>query len=145
MNMLTRFCLFLRRNFSRKGASGFTLLELIITLVLSAIVGVMLVQFMSSSLLGTVEPVFLLQENTLVVRAMENINAEYRSQWEDDTFAIDTFKNNLQSYAGVDDVTVTGTYISFTDDGVESTTPDPHFLKVIVTASNMKVMTVFSD
>lgn len=59
------------------GQGGFTLLEVIISLVVFAILGAMIAGFMSSSLTRSHEPVFLARDLATVQDAAEEAVAEY--------------------------------------------------------------------
>ena len=124
---------------------GFSLLELIITLVIAAIVGVVMVQFMRSQVLDSVDPVLLLQQDYRAIQGMENIKAVYRSQLESGTFDFTTFQANLQTYANDASLNVVGKDISFDADGVESATPSNSLLKVTVSDADLQVVSIFSD
>jgi prepilin-type N-terminal cleavage/methylation domain-containing protein len=126
---------------------GFTLLELIISLVIAAIAGTMLVQYVHTYMIDSTEPVLILQQDYRVIRGMENITAAYRSQLENKAFDLETFQTHLSEYAGDDDLTVVGTRISFDSDGIESSvaSSDDRFLKVTVSDSRLQVIALFAE
>ncbi|MCX5808076.1 MAG: type II secretion system protein [Proteobacteria bacterium] len=60
-----------------KKNGGFTLIEIIVTLVLSAILGTMLITFMGTTLTGSVQPVLRVQQANYAIGAMEKITTDY--------------------------------------------------------------------
>ncbi len=60
-----------------KNQYGFTLIEVIITLMVSAILMVMIVPYLNSSITQMSVPIERLQTNLTIYQAMENISADY--------------------------------------------------------------------
>ncbi len=60
--------------------AGFTLIELIITLTMGAILGAMLVPFLSTALTKSGMPAVRLNETLNLQTTMENITADYRNR-----------------------------------------------------------------
>ena len=58
-------------------AKGFTLLEVIVTLVVAAILGTILVAFMNSNLVRSADPVVNVGRAYNLEKVMENITADY--------------------------------------------------------------------
>jgi prepilin-type N-terminal cleavage/methylation domain-containing protein len=67
--------------------SGFTLIEIIITVVIVAILGAMILTFLSKSLLYSSEPVKRLRQTSDLNRVMANITADYNKypRWRSST------------------------------------------------------------
>ena len=63
---------------NRTHPSGFTLLEVIITMIVAAILGAILVQFMGTSMHQSFQPVYMVQEGYELGEIMEKVNAEYK-------------------------------------------------------------------
>jgi prepilin-type N-terminal cleavage/methylation domain-containing protein len=61
-----------------KNNGGFTLLEVIVSLVVAAILAALLVQFMGTSLVKSYNPVILAQNGTYLNSIMENMTADYK-------------------------------------------------------------------
>ena len=83
-----------------KKNGGFTLIEVIVTLIVAAILGTMLVTFMGSTLTGSVQPVLRVQQANTTGQVMENITADYNKLNSDDignstTVALSTLKGNV--------------------------------------------------
>ncbi len=64
----------------RRHEGGFTLIEIIITLAVGALLGAMLVPFLSSSLTRSGTPVLRLNETLVLQTTMENITADFRGR-----------------------------------------------------------------
>lgn len=63
-----------------KNKKGFTLIEVIVSLVVAGILGAMLVAFMGSKVMNSANPVILMQNGTYLNSIMENMNADYKYQ-----------------------------------------------------------------
>lgn len=61
-----------------KDGRGFTLLEVIISLIMASILGVMLVSFMGSTVVQSANPVLLVQNGAYLNQIMENMGADYK-------------------------------------------------------------------
>jgi prepilin-type N-terminal cleavage/methylation domain-containing protein len=72
---------------------GFTLIEVIVTLVIAAIMGTMLVSLMGTNLLKSALPVSLVGGQYKIIQEMEKITSRYREEIKNPTaFNINTFK-----------------------------------------------------
>jgi prepilin-type N-terminal cleavage/methylation domain-containing protein len=81
---------------------GFTLIEVIVTLIVASILGTMLVTFMGTTLTGSVQPLLRVQNANIAGQVMENIAADYNKLNSDDigagtTVALSTLKTNIQN------------------------------------------------
>lgn len=61
-----------------KDGRGFTLIEIIVSLIVASILGVMLVTFMGSSVVQSGNPVLLAQNGAYLNQIMENMSADYK-------------------------------------------------------------------
>ncbi|HET6491007.1 MAG TPA: prepilin-type N-terminal cleavage/methylation domain-containing protein [Syntrophales bacterium] len=57
---------------------GFTLLEIIVTIVIAAIMGVFFAQFVGTSVIHSVDPVYRLQNQSSATHIMEQMTADYK-------------------------------------------------------------------
>lgn len=85
-----------------KNSRGFTLIEVIVTLIVAAILGTILATFMGSTLTGSVQPLIRVQEANIAGQAMENITADYNKLNSDDidnstSVALSTLKTHVQN------------------------------------------------
>ena len=88
---------------------GFTLLEVVITLIVGSILGAILVQFMGTSMKNSFQPVAMVQSGCGVYEVMEKMNADYKMR------LLTSTDNPLRDFK--DDV----------DDGNDPDTSDPFF------------------
>jgi len=130
---------------------GFTLLEIIITFILAAFVGSMLVEYMGSSLTRGGEAVIMVQDGFSANGIMEKIIAEYEDEYKNGSYDFSTFKANVEG--GNDDThtpyygnyTVGTSYITFDGSNAEAadTSGSNNLLKVTITVANQSLTTVF--
>ena len=66
--------------FSYGKASGFTLIEVIITLTVGALLMAVIVPYLGTSVTRSSEPLANLRNTLLIYRTMENMTADYRNQ-----------------------------------------------------------------
>ncbi len=72
--------------------NGFTLLEIIITLVLVSILGAMFFQFMGPQLTGSPFQVLRVKSQYELIDEIERLTGIYRDELQKDTLVINTFK-----------------------------------------------------
>jgi prepilin-type N-terminal cleavage/methylation domain-containing protein len=65
-------------------SQGFTLIEIIITIVIASILGTVIYQYMGSSLVRSSEPIFRLQKTLSLKQVAENITADFNKNYRDD-------------------------------------------------------------
>lgn len=130
-------CIFLKQE-------GFTLIEVILSIILMGIVGALLVSYLGTSFVRSAEPLQDLDENYEMVQMVENINADYRSQMEAGTFNPDTFRANLTGYV-IGGAQVTGNYVSFNNTSEIAHDGSKRFLKITVTQNNKRIVTILSN
>ena len=74
------------------GSGGFTLIEVIITLVVMAIVATMLVSVMGPNLTKSAAPVGMVGDQYKTVEQMEMLTSQYRQQIQNGTLNLASFK-----------------------------------------------------
>ncbi|SDN70272.1 prepilin-type N-terminal cleavage/methylation domain-containing protein [Desulfonauticus submarinus] len=74
---------------------GFSLIELILTLVIAGILGAILFTLTSSHPLNSVQPLILLKKEATLINAMETVNAKYRNKLKTGYLDLDSFKNEI--------------------------------------------------
>ena len=133
------------------GESGLTLLEIIITFIIAALLGSMLVEYMGSSLTRGGESVVMVQDEFLLNGVVEKITADYENDYLEGALTFDTFKSNVENgnvvtntpYYG--DYAVQTEYIVFsggseaTDDG----SGGYRILKIKLSSGNQSLVTLF--
>jgi prepilin-type N-terminal cleavage/methylation domain-containing protein len=78
-----------------KNGRGFTLIEIIISLIVASILGVMLVSFMGSNVMQSGNPVILAQNGAYLNQIMENVGADYKYLMATSTTPLTTFIANV--------------------------------------------------
>lgn len=130
---------------------GFTLLEIIITFILAAFVGSMLVEYMGTSLTRGGEAVVMVQDGFSLNSVMEKITSDYEDDYKNGSYDFSTFKSNIEGgnistntpYYG--NYTVVTGYITFDGGGTETTdtSGDNNLLRVTITANNQSLTVLF--
>jgi prepilin-type N-terminal cleavage/methylation domain-containing protein len=77
--------------------SGFTLIELVATIVMAGIVMMMIVPYFQSGITNSHRPAQWLQNTMSIQRVMESINGAYGSILDKNTTALQTLSNNIGS------------------------------------------------
>ena len=137
-----------------KTSDGFTLIEIILLIILSALFGTLLFQFTGTSVTRSGEEVVLVQEGYELTGIMEQMIADYDEliKTDPDLFSLDDFRTtNIEAgntegndpYYG--DYTVNTNYIIFTN-GNEAvdTLGDNNLLKVTITKGSQSLTALFS-
>jgi len=135
---------------------GFTLLEVVITLIVGSILGAILVQFMGTSMKNSFEPVIMVQDGCGVYEIMEKMNADYKMRLLTSTVnPLDEFKTvvengwNIANTPYFGSYTVVTKYITFNIGNVENAAPDPssdpRVLKVIITHGGQSLTALFTN
>jgi prepilin-type N-terminal cleavage/methylation domain-containing protein len=133
---------------------GFTLIEVIITIVMVSIAGLMLVSFMNSGIASSANPLATLNDNYQVVKAIEIINADYRSRLQaDPNLSMSRYvSGNLSgTINGLDGITAKGEYIGFSiPDAGRNVSEVPAggtsmYVKITATRNNSKLVTIIGN
>ena len=75
---------------------GFTLIEVVASIIIAAIMGGIVLSFVRSANLYSVNSMNALRGNLQIVQVMERINSEYRRQIESNDFDFDSFLENVE-------------------------------------------------
>lgn len=78
-----------------KNSRGFTLIEVIVSLVVAGILGAMLITFMGSDVVQSANPVILAQNGAYLNEIMENMTADYKNLLSTDSSPMSTFMTNV--------------------------------------------------
>lgn len=128
---------------------GFSLLELILTLVIGGILGVIIFTLTRTHPLSSVDPLLSLKENSSLTKAIEEVNAYYRSLIEKDLLTdLDSFNQEAKNLiASIDpNIKVESKFILFNskNEEIEDTQNTKRFLKLILTKDNLKIFNLYT-
>jgi prepilin-type N-terminal cleavage/methylation domain-containing protein len=133
--------------------NGFTILEVVVTLIVASILGAILMEFMGTNVQKSYEPVYMAQYTLGVNEIIEKMNSDYKRQLLISPTPLQDFRNDVVNgnvtsndpYFG--DYSVTTSWIRFNPTTfVEEAdpSPDPKVLKVVVTYNNRAVTALFT-
>lgn len=95
-----------------KNSKGFTLIEVILTIVIVAILGTVLVSYMSGGIAKSSLPVIWVKQEFNIVQTMEKITADYQQALLSSPFNLGDFAaNKVAPYAG-GGMTVTNNFVN---------------------------------
>jgi prepilin-type N-terminal cleavage/methylation domain-containing protein len=119
---------------------GFTLIEIIATIMVAGILSALFIQFMGTALMRSGDAVNIVHDEASIEGLMEEIISDYLEQINKDTpaSALNTIKT--KNY-GAD---VTMEYIQFDGDGNEQPSGSSNYLKVIIHAKGHTLTAVLT-
>ena len=131
------------------------MLEIIVTIVVAAILGTVLVQVMSSSLTRSSVPITLLQNTYSINQIIEEMTADYEELYYYDEenikkYDISTLRTYIETNSpnygtySVDDIK----YILFNASNIEisdEASPNPRILKVTISSNNQSLTVLFTE
>jgi prepilin-type N-terminal cleavage/methylation domain-containing protein len=126
--------------------SGFTLIEIIVTILLASVLASLMIQFMGSALTGSSRPVEIVRDSADMEALMEEIISAYVK--EINTNVADPLPKIVTNYGSRSNVTMW--YITFTN-GVESPKPPTlpgtvtDTLKVTVQSAGHSLVTLLTN
>jgi prepilin-type N-terminal cleavage/methylation domain-containing protein len=119
-----------------KQKNGFTLIEIIITLVIASIFGVVIFQYLGSSLTRSSDPIFRLKKSLTLQQVAENITADYKRNFSTDLAGLKAKVDNPSTSGYGNYTVVTSKFIKF-DNFQEIDEPNPNIKKMLkVTIKN---------
>jgi len=135
--------------------SGFTLLEIIITMSIAAFLSTILFHYMGTSLTRSSEPVIEVQKNFIITQIIEKITADYRILVIDGNTSLNHFKTIVENGNDENNSPFYGNYlvntkfISFNNINIENAAPcvpadSCDILKVEITAADHTIQTLFA-
>ncbi len=136
---------------------GFTLIELIVSLVLVAFVGTILVTFMTNSVVSSVVPLQRVQHANAIGQVFENITSDYKrlsaiDREDGTTIALPTLKDNIDDGNDVNSTPFYGPYtvvfndyVSFNSNGDEiADNGEERILKVTLSRNSQRMTSLFT-
>ncbi|OPL15164.1 MAG: hypothetical protein AVO39_01820 [delta proteobacterium MLS_D] len=139
------------------GSGGFTLIEVIVSLVVAALLGTLLVNFISGTVAKSVQPVLQAQQGSYLYSIMENMTADYNNLFLADDDPLDEFQDRVgdedttqtrYSEDGHEYTVVRNRRISFDGAGTtvtEQTDSSGKILKVTINYRGLSLTSLFSE
>ncbi len=129
---------------------GLTILEIIVTIVIAAILGTVLVQVMSTSLTRSSVPITLLQNTYSISQIIEEMTADYEELYDEylKEYDISTLKTYIETNSpnygtySVDEIK----YIKFDASNIQEDdgTGDNNILKATISLNNQSITVLFT-
>ena len=129
---------------SENKQSGFTLIEIILTLVIAAIVGAGLVQYMGSAFVKSSVPIQRLRQTLELQQVMENITADYRKNYTSNLTGLQTNIGN-NDYSPPPYMVVENGFIISVGDNPEDDIGASTLLQVTIKNDSGILTTLFSS
>lgn len=133
------------------GPEGFSLIEVIITLIIAALFTTVFVQYMGSSLRKSAEPVVSVQRSLGLLQIMESMTADYKRLMVESSDPLAAFKSRVENGNDPNQTPYYGAYSAATgyilfSDGMETpdTTGADRILKVTVTSNEASLTALFT-
>lgn len=144
----------MRKESTSLNKEGFTLIEVIVTLVVAAILAAFLVQFLGSNLTGSAISVVRAQNHYELIKIVEKINVDYSNLMKaGDTNALVTLRSHIQAGNLAGNTPYFGRYTEVTkfinfdpSTKIEQSaeTPGSNTLKVTITRDDQTITTLFT-
>jgi prepilin-type N-terminal cleavage/methylation domain-containing protein len=131
---------------------GFTLVEILVTIMFAAILAAVLFQFLGSSMTQSATPIALAKEGYSLNRILEKITAHHKKLLVTDADPLATFKthiengNNIANTPYFGEYTVQTSYITL-NGGIEAvdTSGDDRVLKTKLTVDRQSITVLFTQ
>ncbi|HYA42628.1 MAG TPA: prepilin-type N-terminal cleavage/methylation domain-containing protein [Syntrophobacteraceae bacterium] len=136
---------------SVSGSRGFTLVELIVTIVITAIMAAMYIQVTGVSLMGNVQQINTLSSSMALYQVMEAMVSDYHNLMVTSSTPLATFTTRVQNNAGHYGTytLVYNGYVTYSAGGVESsasgTGTGAQTLKVKISNGVITLTTLFTQ
>ncbi|MFO8090498.1 MAG: type II secretion system protein [Desulfatiglandaceae bacterium] len=124
---------------ARLDQKAFTLIEVIITIVVAALMGVVIFTYMGNVLTRSSEPVEMVKDLAEAVEVMEEVTLEYEKYLSEDNTSWSDFKTEVNAVidSGTDQVN------DVSDD--LGTSPDYEVIEVVITRNNHSISALFAE
>ena len=132
-----------------KNRRGFTLIEVIVTLIVASIMGAILVQFLGTSFLKSADPIIRVDDVERLQYIMDRMTSDYKYRAATNPNFLSTFRTNVQTpnYYGSGYTVPAAQYVYF--DGSNNETVDGgaggfRVLKVTIARNNQTLTALFT-
>jgi len=124
---------------------GFTLIEVIVTLVVASILGVIVFTFMGTSVTQSSIPVIWTKNQYEMFEVMDKITADYRNAVGSTTFDLSSFKAEIEETYSSYNIKAQYTNFIYSGTNYAESGSDTNILKVTVMKSEQSVMALFTQ
>jgi len=124
---------------------GFTLLEIVVTLTVAAVLGTIIVLYMDTSLTRSVEPITLIQKTFALNQVIEQVTADYNTLLDTDNNPLSTLKNNIENTTNYGQDSGQADFITFSGFTESSNEGDRRILKAVITLDNRSITLLFTN
>lgn len=122
--------------------NGFTLLEIIVTLILVGITGAIMFPVMGTNLIQSAEPVTRLNDHHLLIQEMDKWTGVYREEIKNNTLDISGFKTTIDAGANFLGAT---SYVNSFNGGTYTTQGSNTILRVALTHNGQTLVALFTE
>jgi prepilin-type N-terminal cleavage/methylation domain-containing protein len=124
---------------------GFSLIEVIVTLILISLLGIMLVSFYQTQIAPSTTPVIMRQQGFTLDGILEKINADYQQLLVSDPNPLAALQTNINAY-DYGTYTAATEFIAFdASDNEISCAVACRILKVTITIGDQSLTTIFTQ
>jgi prepilin-type N-terminal cleavage/methylation domain-containing protein len=121
---------------------GFTLLEIIATLIMISITAAIMFPVMGTGLIKSSQPVTRLNDHHLLIQEMDKWTGIYRNAIQNNTLDITNFKTNVDSNANYLDSTA---YINSFNGGIYTTQGTNKILRIRLLNNEQSLVALFAE
>ena len=121
---------------------GFTLLEIIVTIILVGITAAIMFPALGTNLTRSAEPVNRLNDHHLLIQEMDKWTGIYRDEIQNNTLDITSFKTNVDSSANYLDSTA---YINSFNGGAYTTQGTNKILRITLINNGQTLVALFAE
>ncbi len=135
------------RNTTAMNKEGFTLIEVIVTLVFAAILAALFVQFMGSNLIGSPVSAVRAQNHYALIQVVEEMNIDYNKLMNaGNADVLGTLQAHIQAgnFGQYTQVTKFITFVPATHIEQAAETPGSNTLKVTISNGDQTIVTLFA-
>jgi len=140
----------MKKNTFKMTCRGFSLLEIVVTLIVSAFLGTIFITYLGTSLMKSAEPIIMIQEGYSLGQVMESMTADYKKLLITDETPLTTFENHVVNGNVPENVPYYGTYtvqtgyILFSGGNEVPDAVENRILKVAITNNDRSLVALFT-
>ena len=127
------------------GQKGFTLVEIIVTLILISITAVVMFPVLRTNLTKSAVPITRVDSQYQLVQAMDRLTARYRDEIQNDSLDITNFKNTYVDVSPFVDAGNTGFMGIGQITGNAYNTQSPDILRVTLVDGDLTLVSYFTE